>query len=163
MNIISRNTLNIDMKAAVDNKNYKVHFVYSSLEGTVETESMWAEKVGDYYKILNTAFFAGNIAYGDIVKVEDDDGDLYFDELIEASGHSTIQMIIFDKAYQSVIEDEISKFGCDWEGSHIKNYISIDVPSEVSYARFREYLMKGRIENRWDFKEACLSQIHKSS
>ncbi|MBO9202787.1 MULTISPECIES: DUF4265 domain-containing protein [Niastella] len=152
------------MKAAIDsNNNYKVHFVYSNDEGNIETESMWAEKVGDYYKILNTAFFAPNIAYGDIVKVEDDDGVLYFDELIEESGHSTIQMIIFDKDHQSMIEDEIVKFGCGWEGSHIKNYISIDVPSEVSYARFREYLMKGRMESRWDFKEACLSQIHESS
>ncbi|OQP40990.1 hypothetical protein A4H97_15430 [Niastella yeongjuensis] len=145
-----------------NNSNYKVHFVYSSLEGATETESMWAEKIGDYYKILNVAFFAPNIAYGDIVKVEDDGGVLYFDELIEESGHSTIQMIIFDKDHQSMIENEILGFGCDWEGSHRKNYISIDVPSEVSYVRFKEYLMEGQMENRWNFKEACLSQIHRS-
>lgn len=152
------------MKAVIDKEsNCRIKFVYSGLEGAIETESMWAEKIGNYYKILNVAFFAPNIAYGDIVNVEDAYGILYFDELIEESGHSTIQMIIFDKANQSMIENEISELGCDWEGSHIKNYISIDVPPEVSYVRFKEYLMKGQTENRWDFKEACLSQIHKNS
>lgn len=152
------------MKTEIDNQNnYKINFVYSSLEGTTETESMWAEKTGNYYKILNVAFFAPNIAFGDIINVEDDDGVLYFDELIEESGHSTIQMIIFDKDSQSVIENEIIEFGCDWEGSHIKNYISIDVPPGVSYSKFKEYLVKGQMGKRWDFKEACISQIHKNS
>src|SRR5687767_6137651 len=100
------------MKTEINIKNnYKVHFVYSGLEGTIETESMWAEKFGNYYKIMNVPFFAPNIAYGDIVKVEDDDGVLYFDELFEESGHSTIQMIIFDKASQSSIENEIVELG----------------------------------------------------
>jgi hypothetical protein len=140
-----------------------VHLVYIDLEENIQTESVWAEKVGDNYKILNVPFFAPNIAYGDIVKVETDDGVLYFDELLEESGHSTIQMIIFDKANQSEIEKNLIKLGCDWESSHIKNYISVDIPPTISYTAVKKYLNNGRLENRFDYKEACLSLIHKNS
>jgi len=44
-----------------------------------------AEKYGNNYSILNIPFFASNIACGDTVKVENDDGALYFDGLIEES------------------------------------------------------------------------------
>lgn len=93
----------------------------------------------------------------------DEDGVLYFDELIQESGHSTIQMIIFDKDNQPHIESEIIQLGCNWEGSHIENYISMDVPPLVPYGRVNEYLTEGQLANRWDYKEACLSRIHKNS
>jgi hypothetical protein len=152
------------METRINNdKNYKVLLVYSGLEGNAEIESVWAEKAGEYYRILNVPFFAPNIAYGDIVAVNDEDGVLYFDELIQESGHSTIQMIIFDKDNQPHIESEIIQLGCNWEGSNIENYISMDVPPLVPYGRVNEYLTEGQLANRWDYKEACLSRIHKNS
>lgn len=141
--------------------NYKILIVYKGPDGSIDTESVWAEKRGDNYKILNVPFFAPNIAYGDIVQVENDNGTLYFDELIEESGHSTIQIIIFDKENQSQIENEIVGLGCDWEGSHIKNYISVDVPPTISYNVLKAYLSKAQSLKKLDYKEACLSQIHR--
>jgi hypothetical protein len=148
-------------KKVKNNDEHKVLLVYKDLEENIQTESVWAEKVGDNYKVLNIPFFAPNLAYGDIIKVEDDDGILYFDELVEESGHSTIQMIIFDNENQRKVEEDLIKLGCDWEGSHLENYISIDVPDTVSYSEIKEYLNKGRANKKWDYKEACLSTIHR--
>ena len=48
-------------------------------------EKVNAIKVGEFYKIIQVPAFAPNIAFGDIVKVEFDDGEFHFDELIEES------------------------------------------------------------------------------
>lgn len=142
----------------LNNENYKkVLLVYRDLNEQIQTESVWAEKIGENYKIENIPFFAPNIAYGDLVKVEDDNGELYFDELIEPSGHSTIQMIIYDHFNLQRIGDELIDLGCDWEGSHLQGYISVDVPESISYKPIKEYLENGFLQKKWDYKEACLS------
>jgi len=138
-------------------KEVKINIVYNDFEGKPQIESVWAEKIDDNYKITNIPFFAYNIAYGDIVSVEEEDGQLYFDELIEPSGHSTIQMIITDKNDVKEIGDQLVDLGCDWEGSHIDRYISIDVPESLSYSPLKKYLESGRSAGKWDYKEACLS------
>lgn len=135
----------------------KINLVYKDFDGNIQTESVWAEKTGENYKIVNIPFFASNIAYGDIVGVEEDDGLLYFDELISPSGHSTIQMMIYDKNDVKKVGDELIALGCDWEGSHLDGYISVDVPATVSYSHIKEYLNDGFLKKRWDYKEACLA------
>jgi len=134
----------------------KINLVYKDFDGNIQTESVWAEKAGENYKIVNIPFFTSNIAYGDIVSVEEDDGLLYFNELISPSGHSTIQMIIYDKDDVKRIGKELVALGCDWEGSHLDGYISIDVPATVSYKSIKEYLDNGFLSKKWDYKEACL-------
>jgi hypothetical protein len=57
------------------------------------TEKVDAVKVGDYYKLVHVPAFAPNIAYGDIVKVEYEDGEFHFDELIEESGFSAAHIV----------------------------------------------------------------------
>lgn len=139
----------------------KVLFVYKSEDGDFQLESLWAEKVGKYYRVLNTPFFISNIAYHDIISVEMDEGELYFDNLIKPSGHSTIQMIIFNADKVDQIGAELVNMGCDWEGSHLKGYISIDVPANIAYRKIEQYLKKGLVNKTWDYKEACLSAIHR--
>ena len=40
-------------------------------------------------------FYAPNLALNDVFSVEEDEGILYFDQLIRMSGHSTIQLVFF--------------------------------------------------------------------
>lgn len=136
----------------------KILLTFKDDEGTYQTESVWATKQGEYYRIDNIPFLASNIGLHDIVSVEEEDGALYFDELVKASNHSTIQMIIFDEGEVALIGKELENIGCTWEGSHLKNLIAIDVPKEVPYIIVKEYLDKGENENRWSYKEACLGQ-----
>ncbi|WPV69675.1 MULTISPECIES: DUF4265 domain-containing protein [unclassified Chitinophaga] len=142
-----------------DNEEVKVKLVYKDFDGNIKIESVWAEKVGNYYRIVNVPFFASNLAYGDIVSAEEDDGQLYFDELIEPSGHSTIQMIIYNKGDVKRIGEELVALGCDWEGSHLEGYISVDVPATISYVPIKKYLEDGALNKKWDYKEACLAHV----
>jgi hypothetical protein len=135
----------------------KILLTYKDDEGAYKIESVWATKEGEYYRINNIPFFAANIALNDLVSVEEDNGALYFNALIEPSGHSAVQMIIFNENEIVQIGKELEQFGCTWEGSHIKTLISIDIPNEVSYNIVKQFLDKGEKDGRWSYKEACLS------
>jgi hypothetical protein len=135
----------------------KILLTYKDEQGEYQIESVWATKEGDYYRINNIPFLAANIALNDLVSVEKDGDALYFDALIEASGHSTIQMLIFNQDKVIEVGKELEQLGCTWEGSHIKNLISVDISKELSYPIIKKYLDKGEKEERWTYKEACLS------
>ncbi len=75
----------------------KVNFVYYDLDEELATESVWAEKENKYYRIKNIPSFAPNISYDDLISVEEDEDELFFDEIIKTSGNSTVQIIIYDK------------------------------------------------------------------
>lgn len=110
-----------------------------------------------FYQVENIPLFAPNIAYGDLISATEEDGELHFDGLIEACGHSTIQMIIFGDGDALEIGAIFERSGCTWEGSHLKNYIAIDVPKEINYSSIKSLLEEGRENGRWDYKEACLA------
>lgn len=133
----------------------KVLFVYQD-EAEYKTESVWATKVGEYYKIDNIPFFAKNIAAGDIVSVENDEGQLYFDELIQASGNSVVRIVFFNENNIPQVTKELERMGCNWEGSHLTKLISVDIPKDISYEKLRSYLVKGRSSGLFDYQEACL-------
>ena len=108
----------------------KIILTYKNEEGNLEEESLWGEKTGKgQYKIANIAFFAPNIAWEDIVQVEEENGNLYFDKLLEASGNSTLQIIFFTHDYGDILK-ELEKMGCQWEGLTNKTYISLNIPRE---------------------------------
>ena len=94
----------------------KVNFVYYDLEEELATESVWAEKENNYYRIKNIPFFAPNISYDDLISVEEDEDELFFDEIIKTSGNSTLQIIIYDKKNIDDITKIIESFNCGWEG-----------------------------------------------
>ncbi len=133
----------------------KVLLVYQD-EAEYMIESVWATKIGDYYKIDNIPFFAKNIAPGDIVSVENDEGQLYFDELIQASGNSVVRIAFFDENNISKVTEELEKMGCNWEGSHLTKLISVDIPNEIAYEKVKNYLVLGRETGLFDYQEACL-------
>lgn len=143
----------------VNNKN-KVLFVYQEDE-EYKTESLWAIKKGDFYEMDNIPFFINNIAYGDLVSVEIDDNELYFDSLIKESGNSTIQLVIFTDLNQNEIGLKFEKMNCSWEGSHLPNYISINIPKNENYVNIKSFLDEGLDKGLWDYKEACISSNHK--
>jgi hypothetical protein len=136
----------------------KILLTYKDDEGEYQIESVWASRKGDYYEINNIPFFAKNIALGDLVSVEEDEGALYFKELIKASGHSVVQLIILNGNDVTQIGKELEKLGCTWEESNIRNWISIDIPKNVSYHLVRNHLDEGEKEGRWSYREACLAQ-----
>jgi len=137
----------------------KVTFIYQIEDGKFGEEDVWASSNGSNYKVENIPFFTHNIAYGDLISVETEGNRLFFLDLIKASQHSTIQIVFFDLNSLNQLTSYVENFNCTWEGMHGK-YISIDVPPEVDYAKLKEFLETGLKENKWDYKEACLSATH---
>lgn len=139
----------------------KVILTYYDVEENLAEETLWIEPLeNNKYQIKNIPFFAPNIAYNDIITVEDDDGNLYFEELVKASEHSTIQIVIFDEQETDKILKNIEQFGCSWEGMENQTILAVDVPPFVNYDILKKYLDKNLTENIFDYKEACLSDTH---
>lgn len=138
-------------------KNIKIKFVYYDIEGKLAVESVWAEKENGFYRIKNIPFFTPNIAYDDLVSVEVDDEELFFEDIIEMSGNSTLQIIIYNIEDIKTITSIIENFKCGWEGSHLDGYISVNVPKKVDYKNVKEYLESMLLLKKLDYKEACLS------
>lgn len=142
------------MKETINNK---VKFVYHDLEGVLATESVWALKEENGYRIKNIPFFAPNIAFDDIISIENDNGKLFFDDIIEESGNSTLQLIIYNENDIEEVTKKITSFHCGWEGSHLKGYISVNVPKEISYLPVKTFLDNELHNKKLDYKEACLA------
>jgi hypothetical protein len=122
----------------------------------ITLESVWATPVGEYYKVENIPFYATSIAYGDLVSAEDRDGELFFDELIEASGHSVIQIIFYQEEDVEPITQDLVNLGCTWEGSHLPTYIAVDVPLGIDYKSVQIYLEEKTNTKKLGYREACL-------
>ena len=138
----------------------KVVLVYKDIEGEIAEETIWVERVGKNFKVDNIPFYAPNIAVNDIISVENDDGILYFDELVKPSGHSTLQVIFFKETEIKRVLMSIEQIGCHWEGMKDQPYFAMDIPPNVDYKRVRQFLDHELDNKILDFKEACLSEKH---
>jgi hypothetical protein len=139
----------------------KVVLVYKDLNNKIAEESVWVQPLrSGYFKIDNVPFYAYNISLNDIISVENENGVLYFDELIQSSGHSTIQIIFFKKS--EIILKKLEELNCSWEGMQNIPYYALDIPLNVNY-RIIKSLLDNAVENQvLDYKEACLSDNHRS-
>jgi hypothetical protein len=138
----------------------KVVLVYKDIEGGIAEETIWVQPIGEHFKVDNIPFYAPNIALDDIISVEDDEGTLYFDELIKPSGHSTIQIIFFNEKDAEIVLKRLEKLGCKWEGMKNTPYFAIDIPPTIAYKEIRQFLDEQFKNKVLDFKEACLSDNH---
>lgn len=141
----------------------KIKFFYwHEGEEAERIESMWAIHIGENYKIENIPFYVQEYALGDIIKVNEKDGQLYAEELVEESGHSTVQIVFLDENIIGETRDELKSFGCSSEISDKTFLIALDIPPEISYhGVIRPYLEKGCNTGLWDYQEACIATIQK--
>lgn len=133
----------------------KIKVVYYNEKNEVAVESLWAERCGANFKLKNIPFFASNLAYNDLVKVEEDGGEFFFDELLEASGHSTIQIVFFKKDVVQEVTKRLLEMGASWEGAHIETYIAVDVPPSADYTVIKKFLSQQESDLILSYKESC--------
>jgi hypothetical protein len=124
------------------------------------TESLWAiiidEKKG-YYALDNIPFFVESYSYKDVVYAVPDAGRLLVQDLIEESGHSTLQIISFKPDHKSEVQQHLESLGCSWEGSHLPNYFSVDAPAQIEYGPIKAYLTSQEEQEILAYREACLA------
>jgi len=123
------------------------------------TEKVDAEKVGEYYRLVHVPAFAPNIAYGDIVRVEYDDGEFHFDELIEESGFSVAHIIVWNLESKDQLIATLTNFGCGVNTHVAENYLVISIPPQLLYKPIRTFLLAEKDNETIDFKD-CLSKVH---
>lgn len=141
----------------------KVIITYYDINKKIAEERLWIEQKSESeYQLKNIPFFAPNLAFNDIISVEDDDGDFYFEDLIKASEHSTIQIVMFNNKQIDDVLKNLEELRCSWEGMDGQKIIAVDVPPSVNYAEVQEYLQKMQANNIFDYKEACLSETHRT-
>lgn len=137
-------------------------YKHSPEDTEIFTERVSAVKVREYYKLTQVPAFAPNIAYGDIVKVEFDEGEYHFEELIEESGFSVARIVIWRPEAKQHIIAILEEFGCGLNTHLADNFIVLSIPPGISYKPIRAILLKEESAKNIDFGE-CLSKIHADS
>jgi hypothetical protein len=131
-------------------------------DAEIFTEKVDAEKVGDYYRLVHVPAFTPNIAYGDIVKVEYNEGEFHFDELIEESGFSVAHIVIWKLESKARIVAMLNDLECGINTNVADNYLVISIPPKVLYQPIRLFLLNEKSIESIDFRE-CISKVHACS
>lgn len=135
----------------------KLILPYKDDEGIIRGETVLATKEGNYYRIKSIPVRASKIALYDLIGIRKREDVLYFHKIIESSGRSVIQMIVFKDRQIKAIGKDLEQFGCMWRRSDDKHLIAFDVPKHVPYRPIKDWLDQGEREQRWGYREACLS------
>lgn len=149
--------------------NSPVNIVFrfqSSVLGEETTETLAAEtisgKVG-HYKISSIPLYAPGVACGDVVRAEHDtkENNFYCPEIIEPSGHSTVQVMLMHTAKnEETVSGVFREMGCG-VASAGSGYFVLDVPADLDYAPVKLKLEQLSGKGLLDYAEALLSDNHR--
>jgi len=132
----------------------------------VSVETLWMSPVtGGAYRLDNIPFFAKGVSCGDMVSAfPGPDGHLWFDQVVDHSGHSTLRVVVFrevddKRPLEERVEElrgRFSSIGCSTELSHLPGLLAVDVPPLVNFSIVLPLLEEG-VMGGWDYEEANLS------
>lgn len=129
----------------------------------VEYEELWSTPMGEgRFRVENIPFFAKGLARGDIVLAVAEDEVLRLQEVVEASGHSTLRLLVKDEDSVPEVVERFEHLGCDTEVTFGK-LVALDVPPSVSLDDVREKLDLGDAQSQWEYEEACIFQPDEAS
>jgi hypothetical protein len=116
------------------------------------TERMWAEPVQNGYRLMNIPFFVPGIALYDIVSAtRNAEGALVADDMVEESGHMTVNFATKDKLVEQTVLYALKKMGCGGESMNADLGVwAIDLPDEDSQCKALAFLCYVR-ETKADF------------
>jgi hypothetical protein len=119
----------------------------------VSTETLWAQREGDGFRLDNTPFFVHGVALGDIVHATPVEGMLGYQHVLKRSGHGTVRVIMFEGGDVEKTREEFRKLGCPSELSSISTLFAVDIPPMDDYSAVRNFLEQGLEKGRFDYEE----------
>jgi Domain of unknown function (DUF4265) len=127
-----------------------------------EVESIWVKRLSDTeFVIDNIPFFASEIALNDRVRGQiTQEGQLWFDSLIEPRGHSTIRVIVIDQALFETVVKEVKGLVESCEIYRDICLIAVDVPTSTDISPLLIYLQKKLSDGIIDFEEGAMRHNH---
>jgi hypothetical protein len=132
-------------------------FTFQDVTGDFHIERLRASKADSCFRIESIPLFTPSVSKGDIVSAVEDEDEFHFEMVMDLSGHSTIQVRVFDEMYMEHAFEYLGALGCSWEFSREKKVMAVDIPDDVQYSRVLHYFEKGEEESKWTFKESSLS------
>lgn len=153
------------MAAPEDNQVKILFSFYSDLLEQDAMETIWADIVDitmGYYKISSLPFYVSLIATGDLILAEYDDEEemLTYRQTIQASGNSTIWVVMTDEEVDiDDVRELFHELDC-FSDPITDRYFSMEVKASVNYLRVKDELNRLRSERIIDYAEPCLSVNH---
>ncbi|UPG85200.1 DUF4265 domain-containing protein [Luteibacter aegosomatis] len=126
----------------------------------VGAESLWArqaERVGEYV-LENIPFFSTHATLGDLLKVVEKEGVLWFDGLIKKSGNSLIRVVFFNRDALDPINQALMTMGCLTEYSKDFNLLATSIPEKVNLTEVQSFLADQEHLGFIDYEEPILRQ-----
>jgi hypothetical protein len=135
-----------------DDRHVRIVFLLQTNRPSApERERLWAEPVGDAFRISNSPFFAFNVSLGDVVHAKAVEGDLMFDKVASRGGHSTYRVHVKDPSRWDEFWRPIERHGCSFERGPV---LAIDVPTAADIYDVYKLLERGKMCDVWDLEEA---------
>lgn len=111
------------------------------------TESLWAKSVGEgLFEIDNTPWYARGYALGDIVRCDEQSGDLpRVTELVAPSGNLTVRVFVPAGPERELrkqrVTDALRSYGCMFESMGLdKGLIAVTIPRTANRDEVLQYL-----------------------
>jgi hypothetical protein len=150
----------------MEDKKVKILFrFYSELLEQDMVETMWADIVNSnlgHYKLDSIPFYVPFIATDDIVHAEYDDAEemLLYKETVEASGNSTLWVVITnEKANADDIRETFYQLNC-LSDAMSEQFFTMEVKAEINYLVVKDKLNELKAEGMIEYMEGCLSVNH---
>lgn len=141
----------------------KVHFHLQPDEDDwppATVESVWAKRSSgeNEYVLANVPFFACDATIGDTIRVRQDDGNLWFDKLVQDSPNSLIRIIVEKPENIEEISNHLITLGCETELYRHYNLIAVSIPASVSLSDVQRWLQTQKNAGTLDYEEAILKR-----
>lgn len=123
----------------------------------VTTEAIWGIEVrpGEY-KIDNVPGYIYGVSKGDVVNVQQVDGEFIATGVVQQGGHSTLRVFVEDKDLKAKVVKEIEARGGRCSVSSAFTLFSVDLPPEVDFQAVDGYLEGLAEDGTIAYEDACL-------
>ncbi|MGK3969349.1 DUF4265 domain-containing protein [Sorangium sp. So ce118] len=126
----------------------------------VAVESVWAQstiKAGEFV-LDNAPFFAREATIGDTVLVREEDGHLWFEQVVHRSRNSLARVVFFDRTCIERVNEQLVAFGCSTEYTKTHNLLAVSIPETVNLRDVQNYLQAEASVGTIDYEEPILRQ-----
>ena len=138
-----------------DDNVEKIYFDLEEDWHGYKSESVWGEVLdSNRYILRNVPFYVKGVSVEDHIRVMEKEGQLWFEEVVKHSGHSTYRIIITgDNALPELNEwASLEELGCTYEKG-TGNLYAVDVPPTTDIYAVYGLLEQGEKEGFWEFEE----------
>ena len=153
------------MTPTEDNQVKILFSFYSDLLEQDAMETIWATTVDitmGYYKISSLPFYVSLVATDDLILAEydEEEGMLTYRHTIQASGNSTIWVVMTDDEVDiDDVRELLHELDCFSDPISDK-FFSMEIKASVNYLRIKDELNRLKSDGIIDYAEPCLSVNH---